>query len=216
MEGSTTKLSAWFYAIYLFSISKNGVSAKELQRALGVAYKTAWRIGHKIRELMGTDIDSMQMTGIVEVDETLLGGASRGGKRGWGAENKVCLVGVKERGGKIKITAVEKRDRESIFPLIDKYVSKGTMINTDEFRAYSTLPEKGYLHDTVTHSKYQWANGDTHTNSIEGYWSNLKKSILGTHTFVTKKYLHRYLDEFDFRHNNREGVVMFDEIMKKI
>ena len=98
-EGSTTKLTTWFYAMYLFSTSKNGVSAKELGRALGVTYKTAWRIGHKIRELMKGDADTV-MSGVVEIDETLIGGRMRGGKRAWGAENKTCLFGVIERGVK--------------------------------------------------------------------------------------------------------------------
>lgn len=215
MRGSTTKLTLWFYAIYLFSTSKNGVSAKELERSLGVTYKCAWRIGHKIREAM-IDNSGYLMSGVIEVDEALIGGKEKGGKRGWGAGRKTCLVGIMERGGKVKVTPVSTRDRQSIFPLIDQNVEKGSIINTDEFRAYKTLPGEGYEHRRVIHSKYQWAVGDAHTNSIEGYWSNLKKSILGTHTYVSPKHLPKYLAEFDFRHNNRKDKVMFDEILKRI
>lgn len=216
MEGTTTKLTTWFYVIYLFSVSKNGVSAKELERSLGVTYKTAWRIGHKIREVMGSG-ETELLTGIVETDETLFGGkAPRGGKRGWGAANKTCLLGMMERGGKVKVVPIENRDIQNIFPAIHKYVEKGSVIHTDEFRAYNSLPDQGYHHEKVVHSRYQWRSGDIYTNSIEGYWSNLKKSILGTHTFVSPKHLQKYLDEFDFRHNNRKGKIMFDEILKRV
>jgi transposase len=215
MEGSTTDLTTWFYAIYMFSTSKNGVSAKELERALGVTYKTAWRIGHKIRETMGKGEDRM-MKGVIEIDEALIGGVVHGGKRGWGAENKTCLFGIMERGGKVKVTPVENRERNTIFPLINKHVEKGSTVNSDEFKSYHTLGDEGYDHRTVIHSKYQWAQGENYTNSIEGYWSNLKKSILGTHTYVSPKHMQKYLDEFDFRHNHRSNEVIFNEILKRV
>ena len=215
MEGTTTDLTLWFYAMYLFSTSKNGVSAKELERALGVTYKTAWRIGHKIREIMGKNEDRM-MSGVVEVDEALIGGVVRGGKRGWGAENKTCLFGIIERGGKVKVTPVDNRERATIFPLITKHVEKGSVVNSDEFKSYHTLGDEGYDHRSVVHSKYQWAQGENYTNSMEGYWSNLKKSILSTHTYVSPKHMQKYLDEFDFRHNHRNNEVIFDEILKRV
>lgn len=216
MHGSNTPLSQWFYAIYMFSVSKNGVSAKELERALGVTYKCAWSIGHKIRAAMVDGGLEEMLSGTVEVDESLLGGKTRGGKRGWGAENKTCLVGMVERGGRIMVAPVKERNREEIFALIKENIRIGSILNTDEFRAYNTLPDEGYGHCTVNHSKYQWKNGDAHTNSIEGYWSNLKKSIRGTHTFVSPKHLPKYLNEFSFRYNYRKGAVIFDEILKKI
>jgi transposase-like protein len=153
--------------------------------------------------------------GVVEVDEMLMGGKVRGGKRGWGAENKCCVVGVVERGGRIKTTHISDRDRANILPCIEEKVEKGTVVNTDEFRAYNVLNDKGYQHQTVTHSKYQWANGDAHTNTMEGHWSNLQKSIFGTHTFVARRHLQKYLAEFDFRYSNRHGQI-FDEIVKRI
>lgn len=216
MHGSTTPLTTWFQAIFLFSISRNGISTHELERALGVDYRTAWRIGHKIRLALQKSVESQKFDGHVEVDEALLGGVARGGKRGWGAENKVCLIGIIQRGGGVRITPVEKRDRNHIFPLIRKHVEKGTMISTDEFSAYNTLPDEGYKHKSVVHSKYQWAQGETHTNSIEGYWSNLKKHIRGTHTKVSTTYLSTYLAEFDFRHNNRGSGEMFERMFTQI
>lgn len=216
MHGSTTTLVHWFYAIYLFSASKNGISAKELQRHLGVTYKCAWRIGHKIRELMGS-VTRRELTGTVEVDESLFGGkAKKGSKRGWGAENKTCLLGMIERGGEVRITPIDNRERKTIFPLIQKNVEDGTTINTDEFRVYNTLPELGYEHNRVNHSKYQWIDGDASTNSMEGYWSNLKKCIFGTHTYVSPKHLPSYLGEFEFRHNNRNKDSMFKEMINQI
>lgn len=214
MEGTTTELTKWFFAMYLFSVSKNGVSAKELQRSLGVTYKCAWRIGHKIRDLMSETGDNL-LKGIVEVDESLIGGKVKGGKRGWGAENKTCLFGMIERDGGVKVSVINERTRESIFQEINKGVAKGTTVYSDEFRAYKTLSTEGYIHDSVVHSKNQWKMNDCHTNSIEGYWSNLKKSILGTHTYVSRKHMHRYLNEFTFRHNNRKGNI-FEEMLKQI
>jgi len=169
-----------------------------------------------ITELMAGGGLVGMLSGTVEVDESLLGGKARGGKRGWGAANKTCLVGIVERGGRAKTTAVKERNRDVIFPLIKQNVQAGTTIDTDEFKAYSTLPAEGYEHHTVNHSKYQWKNGEAHTNSIEGYWSNLKKSIRGTHTFVSPKHLQKYLDEFDFRYNFRRGAIIFDEVLKRI
>jgi transposase-like protein len=96
--------------------------------------------------------------------------------------------------------------------IVRQFVQQDSIVNTDEFRAYNTLPAEGYQHQAVVHSKYQWAQGDAHTNSIEGYWSNLKKSIRGTHTRVSPAYLTSYLAEFDYRHSNRDGLDMFERM----
>lgn len=207
-------LAKWFYAIYLFSVSKNGVSGKELQRALGTTYTTARLMGYRIRTLMAVGEDKM-LSGFVEIDESLMGGKVRGGKRGWGAENKTCLFGMVERGGRVKVLPVPDRTRETLFPIIKDYIIMDSMVYSDELRVYKALPEEGYGHARVIHSRYQWTNGACHTNSIEGYWSNLKKSILSTHTYVSPQHMQKYLDEFAFRHNHRKGNI-FEEIMKKI
>ena len=214
MEGTNTKLTLWFFAIYLFSSSKNGVSAKELERQLGVTYKTAWKMGHLIRALMGSNNEPLK--GIVQIDETLFGGKAKGGKRGWGAAKKTCLFGMMERDGRVKVLAVPNRRTETLIPIITGNINPGTMIHSDEYKGYGRLPDHGYEHESVIHSKFQWKNGDCHTNSIEGYWSNLKKSIFGTHTYVSPEWLQNYVNEFDFRHNNRNEGVMFDAILERI
>lgn len=212
-ENSTTDLTIWFHIIFLFACSKNGVSAKEIQRQTGVTYKCAWRLGHCVRKLM--DEGSIFLEGVVEVDEALIGGRKKG-KRGWGAEGKTTLFGMVEKGGKAKIKTVDGRSKEIILPIIISTIVAGSTINSDEYRGYNDLCQLGFEHKKVNHSHYQWKNGDCHTNSIEGFWSNLKKSLLGTHTQVSKKHLQNYLNEFSFRYNNRKGVVIFDEMLNML
>lgn len=217
LEGSTTSLTNWFYAMYLFSVSKNGVSAKELERTLGVTYKTAWRIGHKIREAMGNE-KKFKLEGKVEVDEALIGGRVKGKKsgKGWKTKNKICLLGMVERGGRIKVIPVKNREKRYIDPEINRHVRKGTLIYTDEYSGYNDLPTRGYEHESINHSRYRWAREDRHTNNIEGFWGNLKKSLSSTYTYVSKKHLPKYLNEFTFRHNKRREPDMFGEILKRI
>lgn len=213
MHGTKTKLHLWFFAIYLFATSKNGVSAKELERQLGVTYVTAWKMGHLIRVLMNDN--QLPLQGIVQIDETLFGGRARGGKRGWGAEKKTCLFGMIEPNGRVKTATVPNRKNQTLMPIIRENIQNGTMIHTDEYKGYGNLKTHGYGHQSVVHSKFQWKNGDCHTNNIEGYWSNLKKHIFGTHTYVSPKHLQNYLNEFSFRHNNRKERI-FDVVLSKI
>lgn len=208
MEGSTTPLQKWFVAIFLFAVSRNGVSAKELERALGVTYKCAWRIGHKIRSLME---DDDKLSGLVEVDESMFGGKKKG-KRGWGAAGKELLFGMVERGksGKIKAVVVKSRKRNVLIPIIRQTVEEGSIVHTDAFRVYRMLNYCGYDHKVK--------NGEgIHQNSIEGYWGNFKNSIRGTHSFVSAKHLQAYLNEFGFRYNRRKSEIpMFDSILRRI
>lgn len=213
-QKTTTPLISWFYVIFLFSASKNGVSAKEIQRQIGVSYRCAWRMGHKVRELM--DEGDILFDGIIEADESLYGGKAKGGKRGWGADKKTCMFGLIERGGKVKISKVDGRAKEIILPIIGAMVIAGATIFTDEYRGYNSLQAMGFNHGKIVHSKFQWRQRNCHTNSIEGFWSNLKKSLAGTHTHVSAHWLQNYLNEFNFRHNNRKGVVMFDAILNQI
>jgi transposase len=157
----------------------------------------------------------MPLKGIVQIDETLFGGKAKGGKRGWGAAKKTCLFGMIERDGRVKVTVVPNRKNQTLIPIITQNINVGTMIHTDEYKGYGNLPAHGYGHQSVVHSKFQWKHGDCHTNNIEGYWSNLKKSIFGTHTYVSPKHLQNYLNEFDFRHNNRKEKI-FDKIICKL
>jgi transposase len=194
---SETSLWNWFYAIYQFSVAKNGVSAKELERTLGVTYKTAWRMAKQIRLLMQQDSD--KLTGTVEVDETYIGGK---GTRNWQNE-KTGVYGVAERGGQAKaVVAHGGVNATTAIPFLKATVETGSKVMSDESRIYNRV-KRDYIHDFVTHSKEEYVRGDVHTNSIEGLWGNWKKSMSGTYNRVSPKYLQSYLNEFIFRYNFR-------------
>lgn len=195
---SETSLWNWFYAIYLFSVSKNGVSAKELERHLGVTYKTAWRMCKQIRLLMEQDNDPLEE--VVETDETYIGGRRKLAQK---YDNKSVVHGVVERNGRARITHVRTAGARVLLPIIESTVKPGSIIHSDEWPAYRTLGKRGYTHTTVNHSKLEYVRGNTHTNTIEGFWSQLKRSIDGTYHAISPKYLQSYLNEFAFRYNLR-------------
>jgi transposase len=198
---SETSLKSWFFAMFLMASSKNGVAAKELERQLGVTYKTAHRMGHKIRELMQNG--GGMMSGIVEADETYVGGIHRG-KRGRGATGKTAIAGVLERGGNMQAKVLgAKVERKPLLEHIENKVEKGTTICTDELNIYRSLPSMGFEHKHVRHGFRQYVKGIAHTNSIEGFWSQLKRSINGTFHHVSPKYLPGYVNEFVYRYNLR-------------
>ena len=201
-EKSSTDLYKWFYAMYLFTTTRHGVSAKELERSLDVTYKCAWRMAHEIRKLMAK-LDTPDLVGDVEADETYVGGKRRNGPRGRGALGKTIVMGMKERKGPIKTEVVTDVRRSTLEPLIFKNVKKGSTIHTDELLSYAHLGYLGFKHETVQHGIKQWVRGKTHVNSLEGHWSLLKRSIRGTHVHVSKRHMPKYLAEFDFRHNLR-------------
>ncbi len=202
-EGSRTSLQLWFYAIYLFTQTRHGVSAKELQRQLGVTYKTAWRMGHEIRKHMGLVDGNEPLSGIVEVDETYIGG-KRPGKRGRGAAGKTVLMGMIERDGSVMVKVVPNVRRVTLQPVIAASVTPGSEIHTDELHSYRGLEGMGYTHKTVNHGAKQYAVGNCHVNSMEGFWSRLKESIGGTHIHVSSKHLAKYAGEFEYRYNARK------------
>ncbi len=205
-EKSTTPLYKWFYAMYLFTTTRHGVPAKELERQLGVTYKCAWRMAHEIRKLMA-DLDVIALFGQVEVDETYIGGKKSGGKRGRGAPGKTVVVGLKQRQGPVKTQTVIDAKRRTTGPIIREKVRQGSVVYTDEWFAYRGLERSGFTHETVNHGAGEWVKGLSHTNSIEGYWSQVKRSIRGTHIHVSGKHLPKYLAEFDFRHNTKAVCV---------
>ncbi len=213
LANSKIPLTKWFHVIFMFASSKNGVSAKEIERQTGLCYDSAWNLGHRVRELMASS--DFKLKDIVEVDESLYGGKAHG-KRGWGAENKTCLFGMIERNGRVKIQIVPDRTADTLIPIINENVESGITIYSDQYKGYNELRQLGFVHDSVNHSRYQWRKGNCYTNSIEGFWSNLKKSLKGTHTIVSPKHLQNYLNEFCFRHNNRNGVVMFNAILGQV
>lgn len=198
---SPTPLVDWFYIIYLFSISKNGLSAKEIERHLGVTYKCAWRIANRVRYLF--DVTGGNLTNIVELDETYVGGKGGNNKRGRGSENKTPVFGMVERKGEIVAKVTVDTKRKTVMPLVRENVKVGTQIMTDEYRPYRTLTKEGYKHEMVNHSAREYVRENVHTNTLEGFWSQLKRSLNGTYHMVSPKYLQSYVNEFSYRYNHR-------------
>ena len=195
---SDTKLTDWFFAIYLMSQSKHGTSAKEIQRHLGTTYKTAWRIAKLIRGLMTQD--SEKLGKIVEADEFYYGGKARLNKK---YLNKSSVVGMVQRKGKLKAKILEEIWTPTLLKTIEDNVEFGTYLLTDDNQIYPKAKRLGYFHNSVNHSKKEFVRNEVHTNTIEGVWGNLKRSIYGTYHAVSKKYLQDYINEFAFSYNSR-------------
>jgi len=207
---SSTPLQKWFYAMYLFTTSRHGVPAKELQRQLGVTYKCAWRMGHEIRKYMTETDGDGTYGGHVELDETFIGGRKQNAQ---GGKGKAVVFGMVERGGNLQTYVIPDRKKRSVAPHI-KRIEQGSTISTDELRTYNYLSKAGYNHGSVCHEYGEYVKGIHHTNTIEGFWSRLKNSIVGTHIHVSKKYLPNYLGEFEYRYNMRkQPQKMFDRLL---
>ena len=204
MKDTKLPLTHWFFVIFLFTNSRNGVSAKEIERQLGVSYPTALRMGHKVRELLNEE-GEIVLEGTVEMDETLQGGKCPGGGRGWASQNKKCVFGMYERGhgGRVITAVVPNRKAATLMPIITQGTTEEVTAYTDEFRGYNRLGREVAHHDTINHSIKEWVRGDVHTQGIEGYWGRVKRSITGTYVCVTAEFLPLYLAEFNFRHNHR-------------
>lgn len=202
-EASHTPLDKWFYALYLFTTTRHGVPAMELHRQLGISYPTALRMAHKIRELMADTDGENPLDGDVEADETYIGG-KRPGKRGRGAANKTIAFGMLDRDGDLMTKVVPNVKKHTLQPIIQENVVSGSTVHADELRSYKGLNKARYEHKRVNHGAGQYAKGNSHVNSIEGFWARLKLSIRGTHIHVSKRYLWKYLKEFEFRYNYRE------------
>ena len=212
-QESRTPLQLWFYAIYLFTSTRHGVSAKELQRQLGVTYKTAWRMGHEIRNHMADVDGDDQLSGTVEIDETYVGG-KRPGKRGRGASGKTIVFGMLERNGNVMTTVVPNCKRETLVPIIQSNVEAGTEIHTDELTSYKGLDQQGFQHETVSHGIGEYSRDGVHVNGMEGYWAMLKNGIQSTHIHVSGKHLGKYAKEFEYRYNCRKNPAqMFPDLI---
>lgn len=213
---SSTSLVDWFLAIFLMSTSRNGVAALELQRQIGVTYKTAWRMQKQIRSLMKQG--GNPLSGIVEVDETYVGGKAKGKGGGKYAGGKIPVVGAVERGsGEVKAEVVTDTKASTLVPFVQRNVAVGTHVMTDEWRAYRQPRKAGYKHSVVNHSKKQYVRGKVHTNTIEGFWSQFKRSIGGTYHAVSRKHLQTYVDEFAFRYQHRASdAPMFQHLLRRV
>jgi transposase len=213
-ENTRTRLTDWFFVMFLFTSSRNGVAAKEVQRQIGVTYKTAWRMCHKIREHMGK-VDGARPLGgagqgapVVEIDEAFLGGRDR-----IGHDDKAVVLGMVERDGDILARQIAGRHTNQILPQVKRWVVEGSRVMTDDALVCRGLDIHGFDHESVNHSAYEYVRGDAHTNTIESFWAMLKRGINGTYIHVSKKHLPKYLAEFEYRHNLRRSPHLMFEIL---
>ncbi len=210
-EESPIGLDKWLMAMWLIVNCKNGVSSYEVHRAIGVTQKTAWFLNHRIR--MALHAGSFEkLSGHVEADETFIGGKARNmhiaqRKRritGSGGKDKTPVLGIMERGGKVRTVVVPDRKKKTLQSEVRKHVEAGSALYTDFLLSYEGL-EGDYAHQVVDHA-VQYVDGNVHTNSLENFWSLLKRSISGTYVSVEPFHLFRYLDEQAYRFNNREEM----------
>jgi transposase-like protein len=205
----------WFLAVYMIIDSKKGISANQVKRGIGVSYKTAWYLCHRIRAAL-QEVDAQLLKGIIEVDETFIGGKVEGMGRGH-KDNKTVVVGAFERRGAIRLQVVRGRDRETLQGFIrENTAGDAQAIYTDEWPAYRGIADQDTEHEAVKHREGEYVKGDVHTNSLENVWSLLKRSIIGSYHQVSAKHLDAYLDELEFRFNNRENPHMFRDAMCKL
>ena len=210
-----TRLTTWFHVMFLFCASRNGVSAKEVQRQTGVTYKTAWRMCNLIRQYMGWVDGDAPLGGShpgakpVEVDKAFIGGRDKKGE-----DDKAVVLGMVERGGEVMTRVVESRHWKDVKQSIRENVKAGSTVYSDNARTFAVLKHYGYRHDSVNHSALEWVRGPVHTNTIENFWSMFKRSVRGTYVWVSKKHLQTYLREFEFRQNLRRSPhLMLDALL---
>jgi transposase-like protein len=213
---SSTSLRDWFYAMFLLSNTRMGISAKHLERELGVTYKTAWRMFKQIRKLTANDAGNL--FGQIEIDETYIGG-ERHGKRGRGATGKTIAVGMVERGGNAVVLVTDDVKARTLLPIIQEHIptAPSTVIYTDEMPSYNRLGNMGFNHETVNHAAKQYVNGAAHTQTVDGLWSIVKNGITGSNRHVSPRYLQSYLDPYVFRYNHRDDETpMFGLMMAEV
>ncbi len=213
MHSTKTSLRNWVVAIHSVMTARKGVSAMQLSKELGVQYKTAWYMMHRIREACGGG--EFKLENVIEMDEVYIGGkeankhADKRLNAGRGAVGKTAVIGAKERNGRVIARPIEKTNMQTARKFVKTNVSSGAIIYTDEAGMYNDLPSN-VVHDSVNHSAKEYVRGDVHTNSIESVWAVLKRSVHGTWHHVSTKHLHRYVNEAAMRLN--EGNVKIDTI----
>lgn len=208
-------LRKWLIAVVLIVESKKGISANQLKRTIGVSYKTAWYLCHRIRKSM-QDAYPVPLKGIVEIDETFIGGKVEGKGRGYKG-NKAVVVGAVERDGKIVLKVVPDRGRRTLHNFIQETTAPETeAIYTDDWSPYQGIADHDTRHETVNHSAKEYVRGEVHTNTVENAWSLLKRSIIGSYHKVSVKHLDAYLDELEWRFNNRDNPWLFRDTLLKL
>ena len=212
---SSTSLHLWFYAMYLMTSTRCGISAKQLERELGVTYKTAWRMAKLIRQELMVQ-DETPLAGEVEADETYVGGRRRGTPRGRPSEDshKTPVFGMVQRKGHVAAMPVRNVKAKTLMPHVRTKILPESTVYTDELKSYDGLERAGYEHHRIQHAEKVYVSGDVHTNTIEGFWSLAKRGINGVYHTVSAKHLHGYLNEYVYRYNHRgKGQNQFRELL---
>jgi len=210
-ENTHLPLTIWFRVIYLMSESKKGVSACQVQRMYGVHYRTAWYLCHRVRTAMANESIGEKLMGVIEIDETYVGPKSDKPGRPGKDSPKAAVLGMIERDGKIVTKHVENVTGNTIKEFVDRFALNVEVIHTDEFKGYNIL-DANYEHKRVNHS-LMYADGDIHCNGVENFWSLFKRGLVGVFHKISVKHLHRYLNEFVFRFNERDADSIFGLIV---
>jgi transposase-like protein len=211
-ENSKLPLTKWFLATYILSVHSKGISSLQLASWLGITQKSAWHLNHRIRQML-TDNAPELLEGIVEVDETYVGGSlknihAKKKEALKGLDNKTMVFGAIQRKGKVRTKVIPQTNIDNVSAAIEEFVAVDSTMVTDEHHAYNKVGKK-YNHKKVNHREKEYVRNEdisVHTNSIEGYWNILKKQINGIHHFVSPKHLQRYCNESAFRFNNRQAL----------
>lgn len=221
---SSTSLQLWFYAIYLMTSTRCGISAKQLEREIGVGYKTAWRMFNKIRNELMDDAQHRpeQLAGDVEADETFVGGKPRGHRKMTKAEaavwrdlNYTTVIAAVERDGRARAAIIQNRGRTSMQRQLKKWIAPEALLLTDEHPSYTGLRNHFIDHSVINH-QVAYGIGSTHTNTVEGLFGLIKPSLKGTYRGVSNKWLHSYFDEFIYRYNHRnDEATMFETLLMR-
>ena len=204
----------WFLAVYLMVEAKKGISANQLKRSLSISYKTAWYLCHRIRKAIEEVKDKPKLGGVVEVDETYIGGKfdKRRKREAW---KKQAVMGLLQREGNFEARTISRNGGRILVGVIKDRVSTDATVMTDEYRGYKGI-DKEYKHESVNHSKEEWARGDVCTNGVESAWSLFKRSIVGAYHHIDTKHMDAYLDEFEWRFNNRDNPYLFEDTMIRL
>lgn len=224
-EESNIKLQKWYAAIYLITSHKKGISSLQLHRDIGVTQKTAWFMLHRVRNTLQLNTGKEKLTGVVQADETFVGGAEKNKHKSKKTENnqgrsvktKSAVIGVIEKGGELRVKKIEDTSQEQLQRFVVKNVTYGANLHTDEWLGYKGLHEY-FVHNFVKHNEGEYVKNGVSTNDLEGFWSLLKRGVHGIYHSISAKHLQQYIDEFVFRYNTRTDSEngRFDRMLNNI